>query len=278
MMGYAYYNGQFSRKDEIRIGLSDRVIYFGDAVYDVAVGRGGRLHQGDEHIGRLLSGALALGFECPYTADDIEDIVSGVVRRAGYKAYTVYMQLSRDAEHRVHSPSVSRGINLLVTVDELTYNAGGGEVKLISLEDKRYRYCNIKTVNLLPAVMYSRLAEEAGCEEAALHRGGVVTECAHSNISIIRDGVLYTHPEGELILPGITRRHLLMGARALGIECREVPFTLAELYRCDECLVTSTTRLCRRGIELDGVRIGGRDGERFSRLSNYLLEEFNKFR
>ena len=275
MTGYAYYNGKFGRKDEIGIPLSDRVIYFGDAVYDVAVGKGGRLHQGEEHIERLLGNARALGFGCTYSQDYIEETVGEAVRLSRYESYTVYIQLSRRCEVRVHSPSGCCDVNLLITVDE-GFPLPSGDVKLISLEDKRYRYCNIKTTNLLPAVIYSGLAEEDGCEEAVLYRGNVVTECAHSNVSILKDGILYTHPECELILPGITRKHLLLGAREMGIECREVPFSLSELYGCDECLVTSTTRLCRRGVELDGVKIGGRDGERFSRLSSFLLEEFNK--
>lgn len=275
MAGYAYYNGSFGRREEIRIPLSDRAIFFGDAVYDVAIGFGGKIHQGEEHLRRLINNADALSFNSPYTQDALEELALEVIARSGYGAYTVYIQLSRDSEQRVHSPVGCRRVNLLITVDELAGNAFGGEVRLISLEDKRYRYCNIKTTNLLPAVTYSALADKAECEEAVLHRSGIVTECAHSNISILKDGVLYTHPECELILPGITRRHLLLGARRLGIEYREVPFSLSELYGCDECIVTSTTRLCRRGVRLDGVKIGGRDADNYARLSGFLLEEIN---
>ena len=273
MAGYAYYNGRFGRREDISIPLSDRAIFFGDAVYDVAIGLGGKIHQGEEHFRRLINNAAALSFNTSYTLEALEELAHEVIARSEYDAYTIYVQLSRDSEQRVHSPIGCRRVNLLITVDELVGNVWGGEVSLISLEDKRYRYCNIKTTNLLPAVTYSALAEKAGCEEAVLHRSGIVTECAHSNVSILKDGVLYTHPECELILPGITRKHLLLGARRLGIECREIPFSLPELYGCDECLVTSTTRLCRRGVELDGVKIGGRDSENYSRLSSYLLEE-----
>ena len=40
--------------------------------------------------------------------------------------------------------------------------------KLISLEDNRFKLCNIKTLNLIPSVLANQRALEAGCDEAAL--------------------------------------------------------------------------------------------------------------
>jgi hypothetical protein len=37
--------------------------------------------------------------------------------------------------------------------------------------------------------MAATKAEKEGCDECVFHRGDVVTECAHSNISIVKDGV-----------------------------------------------------------------------------------------
>ena len=48
-------------------------------------------------------------------------------------------------------------------------------------------------------------AEEAGCDETILHRGCRVTECAHSNVHILKDGVFKTAPCDNLILPGSPR-------------------------------------------------------------------------
>ena len=43
MYSYAYYNGQLGTKDSIKIPLTDRSIYFGDAIYDAAIGRNGKI-------------------------------------------------------------------------------------------------------------------------------------------------------------------------------------------------------------------------------------------
>ncbi len=277
MRGYAYYNGRFSKKEDVRIPLSDRVIYFADAVYDVAIGKGGRVYLGDLHIERLLSGAGALGYNHGYTHDFIAEIMSECIRRSGAESYSVYMQMSRNAPIRSHGASVCDGVNLLITAEPYELPLKNGEIKLISKEDKRYRYCNIKTVNLLPAVIASTEAEAAGCDETVLLRDGYVTECAHSNISILKDGTLYTHPLDEKILPGITRRELLSACRELGIKYREVPFSLSELLLADEVIVTSTTKLIRRALELDGIKLGGRDPATFLRLSEKMFDSFASF-
>ena len=89
--------------------------------------------------------------------------------------------------------------------------------RLISMEDTRFLHCNIKTLNLIPSVIAYQRCIEQGCQETVFHRGERVTECAHSNILIIKDGVLCTPPRDNLILPGITLKHLLMLAEKNGI-------------------------------------------------------------
>ena len=37
--------------------------------------------------------------------------------------------------------------------------------QLISMEDNRFKLCNIKTLNLIPSVLANQRAAEAGCDE-----------------------------------------------------------------------------------------------------------------
>lgn len=61
------------------------------------------------------------------------------------------------------------------------------EYKLTSMEDTRFLHCNIKTLNLIPSVVAYQHAKENNCDETVFHRGDIVTECAHSNVHIIKD-------------------------------------------------------------------------------------------
>ena len=67
-MGYfAYYDGVYYKEGELRLPLTDRSIWFGDGVYDVAMGECGRFHLLPEHIARFLGNARQIGLSLPYS-------------------------------------------------------------------------------------------------------------------------------------------------------------------------------------------------------------------
>ena len=132
----------------------------------------------------------------------------------------------------------------------------------------------MKTLNLIPTVMASARAEQAGADEAVFHRSGRVTECAHSNISIITGGELITAPADNMILAGVARAHLIKVCKDFGVPVREEPYTLAELMEADEVIVTSSGTLCRPVCAVDGIPVGGRAGELLRRLQDELMRDY----
>ena len=129
-----------------------------------------------------------------------------------------------------------------------------------------------ETLNLIPSVIAYQRCIEQGCQETVFHRGERVTECAHSNILIIKDGILCTPPRDNLILPGITLKHLLMLAEKNGIPTSEAPFTMQELADADEIIVSSSGGLCIQAVELDGKPIGGKDPKTLKTLQDAYAE------
>lgn len=277
MNSYAYYNGQFDIFDKIRIPLCDRSLFFGDCVYDAAIGRYDRILWEDEHIARFLSNAKRLGITHSYTRKRLSSLLHEISVKSRIEHYFIYFCLSRKSARRVHSAAKCKDSSLLITIEPMIIAANGQPLSLITQEDKRHGYCDIKTVNLLPAVIACTNAENAGCDEAVFHRDGVVTECAKSNIAIIKRGRLKTHPISSKILPGITRAHLLLAAGSMGIPCEEAAFTLDELFSADEILVTSTSKLCRTVSKIDGINVGGGAAEIADALCDKIYEEYTKF-
>ena len=274
MNSFAYYNGSFGSREKIKIPLSDRAIFFGDGVYDAAIGKSGRIFLEEEHIDRLLHNAQRMKICHRLTHNTLSEILNGCIKKSGMDSFFLYFQLTRNSARRIHSATSADGANLLVTVDEFSLPEPGKKISLVSTKDLRYYYCDVKTLNLLPAVIASTNAEECGAYETVFIRGDVVTECAHSNISILKDGILKTHPTTNLSLPGRTRRHLLLAAEALGIEYLEIPFTKNELFSADEVIVTSTSKLLLLADKIDGVPVGGKDWKRAGALQDYLVREF----
>ena len=148
------------------------------------------------------------------------------------------------------------------------------ELKLIVRPDTRFQHGNAKTLNLLPAVMGTELAVRAGADECVLHRDGFVTECCHSNIQILKDGMLIAHPDDQFILRGIAKTHMIEACRRLGITVMERPFSLEEMYDADEVIVTASSRMCQHACEIEGRKVGGKDPETLHRIEKEVIQEY----
>ena len=273
MPSIAYYDGKLLPISETRIPLTNRAIFFGDAIYDAAIGRNGRIFLEAEHVDRFFQSAKLSGLSVPYERAELFELLERAVAFSALSEYFVYFQLSAIAEHRTHARAGS-GASLLITVTPYSLPPVDSIIHLITFPDKRYDYCNIKAVNLLPAVFASCAAEASGAGEAVLHRGDTVTECAHSNVFILKGGELITHPKSERILSGISRGHMLRLAERLDIPAVERTFTLSELFSADEILITSTSKLCQRATRINGKGAGGKDEATALRLIHAMRYEY----
>jgi len=244
MSSYAYYNGRFGKAEDIQIPLSDRATFFGDAIYDAAIGAYDRILWEGEHIDRFFDGARRVGMHLPFGKRWLSSLLREVAVKSMTESYFIYFQASRSNPVRTHSASGAK-INLLITVSPIEITPDPPPMRLISVEDLRYGYCDIKTVNLMPAVLAQTRAEKCGCDEAVFIKNGFVTECTKSNISVLNQGRVITHPISSEILPGITRAHLLSVCRGLGLEIEERPFTKDELISAEEIFITSCSKLCK---------------------------------
>ena len=274
MNSYAFYNGKFGKKDDITIPLSDRAIFFGDAVYDAAIGRLDKILWEDDHIERLLKNAKEIGISHKYTANYISSLLHEIGVRFGENNYFIYMQISRSKTERTHS-AINCNANLLITIDPIEISKNASSLKLITVEDRRYKFCNIKTVNLLPAVLSMTKAETANADEAVFIKNGLITECSKSNISIIKCGRIITHPESDRILPGIARKHLANKCAQIGVPFEERAFTYKEMIEADEILVTSTTKLCKTVHEIDSIPVGNKSTDLARILCDMMYQDFS---
>lgn len=277
MLMNAYYNGNFSSIHDVRIPLTDRAVFFGDGIYDAMIGRNGRIFMQEEHMKRFFSNARKMKIPIGHSENEFNEIFSTLMQSVQNECFFIYLQLTRFSKERCHAYPDSKRSNLLVTIKTIRLPNSNSLLRLTVSEDIRHGMCNVKTLNLLPAVLAAKAASRNGADETVFVRNGIVTECSHSNIHIIKDGRLITHPLDNTILPGISRSHLLSVCRRIGYPIEERCFTEQELLSADEVLVTSTSRLASRAESVIGHPYGISDSTDGASLCKTMLWDFESF-
>lgn len=277
MKELAYYDGQIGSPEEVMIPFQDRVHFFGDGVYEATLGGNHKIFLLEEHLDRFYSSAKALEIHIPMEKQTLGKLLTELLQKVEGKTHFVYWQVTRGVAVRNHTYDDDLEGKLWVSIRPFAMQDPEKEIGVITKEDTRFYHCNIKTLNLLPSVMASQDAKRAGAGETVFHRGEIVTECSHSNVSLLKDGTFISHPNDNMILRGIAKTHMIMACYRLGIQVIERPFTLAELMEADEILVTSSSNFYRYATKVDGCPAGGKDPENRKLLQKAVIDEFLEY-
>lgn len=260
-MELAYFNGWLGSPEEARVSVNDRGYNFGDGVYEVVRAYNGVMFALEEHLNRLMLSAAAVEIELPWEPARLKNITEETLGKSGIKEALVYIQVTRGTAPRSHVAEGDMRPNLLVTVrnmPEIPPSLYTGGVKAITIPEFRWQMCHIKSISLQASVLAKRRAEQAGAAEAFfVLPEGTVTEGASSNIFIVRDGVLMTHPADNRILAGVIRHFVLKVSGTLGVKYMEKPFSISDLMKAEEVFITGTVAEIVPVVNVDGEIIGG---------------------
>ena len=258
MSSYYLQDERFLPKEEVRISPDDRGYYFGDGFYEVFRVYNGKLYEPEAHFARLARTSEGIRIPLPYGIEELHAKLKELIALNSLSEGTVYLQITRGSAPRAQPfPTPSRPFLHAYTKPlERPLAAMEAGIRAATVEDIRWLRCDYKTLNLLGNVLAKQQALDAGADEAILHRGGSVTECSASNVMIVKDGIIVTHPADNLILHGVTRAVVLRLARAAELPAEERPFTVEELREADEAFITGTTVEITPVVSVDGRTIG----------------------
>lgn len=258
-----YLNGSFLDHTEAKVSVTDRGFIFGDGVYEVTRVINGKPFREKEHLARLDQGLKSLKINLDAEVrKTIPDINREIIKRndllEGEAA--IYMQITRGAAwprtHTFPDQPVKSTIYLSAARFEPHTELHKTGVDVITLSDVRWTRCNIKTVLLLPNTLAKQQAKEAGVNSALLIRDGVVTESPNANIFGVKDGALYTYPESNYILSGITRGVVLEIAEKLEIPVHFTPIREENIFGLDELFFSGTTTDIQPVTVINGKNLG----------------------
>lgn len=273
MKNLGYYNGKCGLLEELTVPITDRAFYFGDGVYDAVMCRNNIPYLLKKHIDRIFENAHFLGIMPPVTKGELEKLIKELCPLVDGEEKFVYFHISRGSGVRNHEFTKTPA-NLFIMIKEQKIDNIYEKMELCTQNDIRFHMCNIKTLNLLPSVLCAENARKNGCGEGVFVRDGYVTECSHSNISILKNGKLITAPADCHILPGVTRAHLIEAAKKHGVEVIEEKYTKNELFEADEIIVTSSSKLARGVKKIDSRPVGGKDEKTLLLLQNEIYQDY----
>lgn len=274
MKNVGYYNGKIGLIEEMTVPMNDRGLFFGDGVYDATIAANKKMFKPYYHIDRFYNSMKAVQIDFDHDKEWLcAELQKCIDLCDSNGPLFVYWQVTRGTALRTFNFPDSKP-NLMIYIFQAGLTDLKKPWKVITVEDTRFLHCDVKTLNLLPAVLASEKAKQNGCQEVIFHRGNRVTECAHNNVHIIKDGVFITPPLDNLILPGTARRHILELCQKNGIPYEERAFTLEELFDADEILISCAATYGVPVCQIDGKNVGGKDGATLRKIQELILQDF----
>ncbi|WP_057736571.1 D-amino-acid transaminase [Liquorilactobacillus uvarum] len=279
---HVLWNDQVVERSEVKIDIEDRGYQFGDGLYEALRVYGGKMFMFDEHFARLKRCADEIRLKLPFTKSELKHNLEKLIAAENIDGGEIYFQVSRGTlaprNHRI--PSFEE-VKPVLTGNVIPYERPvdkqkNGETACL-VEDKRWLHCNIKSLSLLGNVLSLDEALQNGYDDALLVRDGYFTEASASNVWFVIDGSLYTHQDGNLVLPGITKLRLLEIARSEGLTVKEEAVPVSKLEKVDECFVSNSIWEVVPIVSVDGKPINnGKIGKITALLQDKYIEWINK--
>lgn len=254
-----YLNGKLIAKDEASVSPEDRGFNFADGIYEVIKYYSGKPFRYADHLDRLKRSLCEIridfdGFDqLEATFQELLKMNNLVDQEAG-----IYLQITRGQHTRIHrfpeniQPTVYATAFPFPSNPEQLRNG----VKAVTTEDIRWLRCDIKSVALLPNVLAAQKAAECQAAEAIFIRNGIVTEGSHSSVLGVKGGIVYTHPDSNLILPGITKKVVFEICRLNNLKVQETAIPENELFNMDEMMIVGTGSEVTPVIKIDDFAVG----------------------
>lgn len=241
-------NGSFVPWNEAQVHVLTHGLHYGSCVFEGERAYGGEIFKLTEHTERLHNSARLLGFEIPYSVQEIDAACIKLLDMQGFSDAYVRPLAWRGSEMMGISAQ-NNTINMAIAIWQWpSYFDPAQKLKGIRLDMAEYRRPDPRTApsaskaaGLYMICTISKHAAEAkGYSDALmLDWRGQVAECTGANVFFVKDGAIHT-PTPDCFLDGITRRTVIGLAKDRGIEVIERAIMPEELAGFEQCFVTGT--------------------------------------
>ncbi len=275
--GVIWFDGEMIAWRDAKVHVLSHGLHYASCVFEGERVYGGRIFKLTKHSERLAHSARALGFELPYSVDEIDEACREVLLAQGIDDGYVRPVAWRGSEMMGVSAQKTRIRVAIAAWPWPVYFSPDARLRGIRLKTAAWRRpapdtapIDAKAAGLYMICTLSKhAAEDEGYDDALmLDWRGRVAEATGANIFLVRDGELHT-PTPDCFLDGITRRTVIDLARARGISLIERTIMPDELAGADEVFITGTA------AEVTPVREIDRHNYQVGPVTRQLMEDYD---
>lgn len=269
------------------VPVDDHLVHRGDGVFESMKCVNGAIYNVDSHLDRLEKAYRAIKIDCPFSREDLLEIISQTIHAGARRDCLIRILLSRGTGTMSVDPSHCRRSELYVIVyplPDIRKRKGNfpAHVGLSRVPMKPPFFATIKSCNYLPNVLMKAEADERGLDYVvSLDERGCLGEGATESFAVLTaDGQLLSTP-AERVLIGTTLQRVIELAQQL-VEEGDLKFagykeiTPFDAQTGSEMFVVGTTRDIMPVSELEGKKIGnGQPGPIYKKLIRLLKRDMS---
>ena len=245
--GYIWQDGALVAWRDAKVHVLTHGLHYASSVFEGERCYSGEIFKSREHTERLHKSAQIMGFEIPWSVDEIEAAKKETLAANNLTEAYVRPVAWRGSEMMAVSAQANK-IHLAIATWEWPNLFGEASIKGIRLDIAEYKRpspesapCHAKAAGLYMICTLSKHAAEAkGYTDALmLDYRGRVAEATGANVFFMRDGEIHT-PDPDCFLNGITRRTVIDMLKARQIPVHERAIMPDELESFEQCFLCGT--------------------------------------
>jgi branched-chain amino acid aminotransferase len=276
--GWIWFDGKLVPWRDVQLHVCTHALHYASCVFE-----GERVYDGvtfklREHTERLLKSADILGFQIPYTADQVDRACEDVIKAQNIKDGYLRPVAWRGSEMMGVSAQQSKIHLAIASWEWPAYFTPEARLRGIRMQVSKWRRPSPDTAPIeakaaglyMICTLSKHKAEADGFNDALMfdYRGRVA-EATGANIFFVKDGVLHT-PEADCFLNGVTRKTVIQLAKTRGITVVERAIWPQELPTFDEVFLSGTA------VEITPVREIDTMNFQVGSVTRTLLADFDK--
>jgi branched-chain amino acid aminotransferase len=246
--GFIWMDGALVPWREAKIHVLSHGLHYASAVFEGARIYNGEVFALNEHSKRLHASANILGFQIPFSVEQLNQACRDVVKAQGLKDGYCRPIAWRGPEEMGVAAKATKIHVSVACWDWGAYFPVDERMKGIRLSFAEYKRPDPATIPskskaaglyMICTIEKHRAMDMGYTDALMLDWRGRVAEATGANVFFVKDGKLFT-PTPDCFLDGITRRTVIGLAKARQVEVVERPIMPEELAGFEQCFLTGS--------------------------------------